>query len=152
MKLVGPLETGKKTDRTLLETVEFIARKEQATLERPQVEVGNVSTVQQSTPASSRKRCKQCRGESHGADTVTVRREKCPAWDHKCSKCQVKGHYEKVCYKCKDCGKWGHRSKDSRWCDADGDKQTTDDEVGFMLSAMTMQPRRRGGRRSSAPK
>ena len=154
--IVAELIGDEKTDRTLLETVEFIARKEQATLERAQVGVegDSVSAVKQTTPVSSRKRCRFCQGESHGADSVIVRREKCPAWDNKCSKCQVKGHYEKVCYKCKDCGKWGHRNKHSRWCDTDGDKQSTDDEVGVMLSAMTMQPRRRGGRKRkrSAPK
>ena len=143
-----------KTDRTLLETVEFIARKEQATLERTQVgvESDSVSAVKQSTPASSRKKCRNCQGESHGTDTFQVRREKCPAWDHKCSKCKAKGHYDKACYKCTDCDKWGHKSKSSRWCDAEGDKQATDDEVGFMLSAMTMQPRRRGRKRCSASK
>ena len=144
--IVADLIGDEKTDRTLLETVEFIARKEQATLERTQVgvESDSVSAVKQTTPASSRKKCRFCQGESHGADTGQVRREKCPAWDNKCSKCQIRGHYEKACYKCPDCGKWGHKSKSSRWCDAEGDKQATDDEVGFMLSAMTMQPRRRG--------
>ena len=96
--------------------------------------------------------CRFCRGESHGADTGQVRRAKCPAWDNKCTKCQIKGHYEKACYKCPDCGKWGHKSKNSRWCEAGGDKQNSDDELGFMLSAMTMQQKRRGGKKSSAPK
>ena len=148
--IVAALLGDEKTDRTLLETVEFIARKEQATLECTQGV--SVSAANQTTPTSNRKRCRYCQGESHGADTGQIRREKCPAWDHKCTKCKVKGHYEMVCFKCTDCGKWGHKSKISKWCDANGDKQATDDEVGFMLSAMTIQPRRRGRKRRSAPK
>ena len=98
-----------KTDRALLETVEFIARKEQASVERSQVgvESDNASAIEQSTPTTSRKKCSFCRGESHGAVTRLVRREKCPAWDSKCAKCQIKGHYEKACYKCSDCGERG---------------------------------------------
>ena len=145
-----------KTDRTLLETVEFIARKEQANLERSQVGVenANASAIRQTTPANSQKKCSFCRGETHGADTGRVRREKCPAWDNKCTKCQIKGHYEKACYKCSDCGKWGHKSKKSRWCDKgeDKDKQDSDNELGFMLSAMMLQHKRRGKQNSPASK
>ena len=44
-----------KTDRTLLEMVEFIARKEQAKLERDQISVENAaaSVVKQDTPTGS---------------------------------------------------------------------------------------------------
>ena len=79
--IVAALLRDEKTDRNLLETVEFIARMEQATLESTQVEIGgdSVLAVKQTTPASSRKRCTFCQGESHGAATVRVRREKCPA-------------------------------------------------------------------------
>ena len=94
-------------------------------MERSQVGVENASAsaIKQATPVTSRTKCRFCQGESHGADTGQVRREKCPAWDTKCSKCQIKGHYEKACYKCPDCGKWGHKSKNSKWCEVDGDKQ-----------------------------
>merc|ERR1711895_54323 len=93
-------------------------------------------------------------GESHGADTVQVRRERCPAWDTKCTKCQVRGHFVKACSKCTDCGKRGHRSKNSRGCAASEDEQTLDDDVGaaIMISGMTMSNARRRGKRNSAPK
>ena len=83
-----------------------------------------------------------------------VRREKCPAWDIKCIKCKVRGHFVKACSKCTDCGKWGHRSKNSRWCAASGDEQTLDDDMGAltMLSTMTMSKNRRRGKKGSAPK
>ena len=154
--IVADIIGDEKTDRSLLETVEFIARKEQADLERNQVGVENASAsaVQQTTPTTRRKKCKFCQGESHGVDTVQVRREKCPAWDIKCTKCQVRGHFEKACSKCTDCGRWGHRSKNSRWCTASGDEQTSDNDVGAvtMISAMAMSKNRRRGRKSSAPK
>ena len=97
-KIVADIIWDEKTDRSLQETVDFIARKEQANLERNQVgvETASVSAVQQTTPVTSCTRCRSCLGESHGADTVQVRREKCPAWDIKCNKCQVRGHYGKA--------------------------------------------------------
>ena len=152
--IVADVIGDEKTDRTLLELVNFIARKEQASLERNQVGVENtrVSAVKQTTPATSQTKFRYCRGETHGAETVQVRREKCPAYDNKCTKCQIKGHYEKACFKCSDCGKWGHKSKDSRWCATGGDDQTSDNEVGVILSAMTMRQKRRGGKKSSASK
>ena len=107
-----------KTDRTLLEMVEFIARKEQAKLERDQISVENAaaSVVKQDTPTGSRTKCKNCRGEYHGADTMHTRKTKSPSWDHKCNKSQVRGHYERACYKCSDCGQWGHKSKLDQTC------------------------------------
>ena len=154
--IVADIIGDEKTDRTLLETVDFIARKEQADLERNQVgvETASASAVQQTTPVTRRKTCKFCQGESHGADTVQVRREKCPAWDTKCTKCQVRGHFVKACSKCTDCGKWGHRSKNSRWCAANEDEQILDDDMGaaIMISGMTMSNARRRGKRNSAPK
>ena len=49
-----------KTDRTLLEMVEFIARKEQAKLERDQISVENAaaSVVKQDTPVSGQSKCR----------------------------------------------------------------------------------------------
>ena len=123
-KIVADIIWDEKTDRSLQETVDFIARKEQANLERNQVgvETASASAITPTTPVTSRKKCRFCQGESHGADTVQVRREKCPAWDIKCNKCQVRGHYGKACYKCTDCGKWGHKSKNNRRCEASGDE------------------------------
>ena len=100
--------------KTLLEMVEFFASQEQASLERSQVGVerDNASATKQST--TSQKRCSYCQGESHGANTRLVRREKCPAWDIQCAKCQIRGHFGKVCFKCSACGQWGHKSKYSK--------------------------------------
>ena len=108
--IVADLIGDEKTDRTLLEMVEFIARKEQAKLERDQVSIENAaaSVVKQDMPVGSRTKCKHCRGESHGADNKHTRKAKYPAWDHKCTKFQVSGHYEQACYKFTDCGKWGY--------------------------------------------
>merc|ERR1712055_561058 len=62
--IVADLIGDEKTDRTLLETVEFIARKEQASLERSQVgvESDSASAIKQSTPTTSRKKCRFCQG------------------------------------------------------------------------------------------
>ena len=111
--------------KTLLEMVEFITSQEQASLGRSQVGVerDDASVTKQSIPTTSQKRCSYCQGESHGAITRLVRREKCPAWGIQCTKCYVRGHYGKACYKCHACGQWGHKSKISKWCQAKGGKQ-----------------------------
>ena len=88
-----------KTDRTLMETVQFIARKEQAKVERGTVscEISSASAVKtthtSSTPTSRPSTCRHCKGASHGPDNMKTRKSLCPAWNHECEKCQVKGHY-----------------------------------------------------------
>ena len=103
----------KRTDKTLLVMAEYITNKEQTMQKHDQVSVMDTAdlVVKQDIPVSSQRKCKQCCGKSHGADTMHVRKAKCPAWEHKCTKCRVRGHYEGACYKCPNCGKWGHKSK-----------------------------------------
>ena len=52
--------------------------------------------------ATPGKRCKWCGEASHGKDAdLSVRREKCTAWDEKCKKCSRLGHFPKQCHKFK---------------------------------------------------
>ena len=45
------------------------------------------------------KRCKWCGEASHGKDAdLSVRREKCTAWDERCKKCSRLGHFPKQCH------------------------------------------------------
>ena len=132
-----------KNDRTLKETVEFIARKEQAKVERGTVscETPSTSAVKvtpsPATPFGRPTTCRHCKGGSHGPDDMKTRKLSCPAWDHKCEKCQVKGHYSQACYKCSDCGSWGHKSNKSKWCQKGEKKQKSDSETASMLAAIS---------------
>ena len=71
-----------KTDRSLSEVVDFIARKEQAKLEQGTVSYESTSAVRQSptTPASGgTSTCWACQQPSHGPNTFKTRQDKCPA-------------------------------------------------------------------------
>ena len=129
-----------KTDRNLHETVQFIARKEQAKLERGTVscETSSASALRShmlpSTPNSRSYTCRHCKGTHSGPDTMKTRKSVCPAWDHQCEKCSVKGHYSQACFKCADCGSWGHKSKKSRWCKNDSNQNS---ETASLLTAVS---------------
>ena len=108
------------TDRTLEETVKFIAQKEQGKATRSVV--GDSTNVIQSktsfTPLhTGRSSCWACGGSPHGPrNDKDARSQRCPAWTFTCVKCSVKGHFSKYCSKCSDCSSWGHRDKSSRFC------------------------------------
>ena len=116
--IVSDLLEDVKLDRTLDEVVEFVARKEQAKSVQSTVRVDpEVSAERQShiTP-QTRQPCMHCKGASHGADKMKVKRDTCPALGHTCERCKVKGHYSQACFKSQDCNSWGHKSKQSKWC------------------------------------
>ena len=133
-----------------LELCRTFVRKEQAKLKRDQVsvETASASVIKQDTPVSSQTKCKHCRGESHGADTMHTRKAKCPAWDQSVPNARS----EATMNKCTDCGKWGHKSKQSRWCEEGEDKQDSEPELGSMMSAITMWHQRKGYKKKPAPK
>ena len=117
------------------------ARKEQVKMERETVshENDDVSAVtssasQQGIPTT----CRHCTGKSHGPATFKTRKTLCPAFNHQCEKCKVKGHYQQTCFKCSDCGSWGHSNKKSKWCKKGDKQQKAEGEVASMLSAMSM--------------
>ena len=117
------------------------ARKEQVKMERETVshENDDVSAVtssasQQGIPTT----CRHCTGKSHGPATFKTRKTLCPAFNHQCEKCKVKGHYQQTCFKCSDCGSWGHSNKKSKWCKKGDKQQKAEDELSSMLSAMSM--------------
>ena len=91
--------------------------------------------------------CRHCAGKSHGPANFKTMSTLCPALNHQCTKCKIRGHYEKACYKCSNCGSWCHSNKKSKWCE---DKEDPDQEVGSMLSAMTMQRKRRVQKKKQA--
>ena len=46
------------------------------------------------------KPCKFCGRTGHGeSPSLSVRKEKCPAWDKECNKCHAKGHFKSRCRK-----------------------------------------------------
>lgn len=110
-----------KTDRTLEETVAFIAQKEQGKSTKNAVgdSAGAICTnpgpaPTDRTPAA---KCWACGGASHGPrNDRESRARKCEAWTFTCGKCSVKGHYSNSCRKCTNCGTWGHRDKSFRFC------------------------------------
>ncbi|KAJ8310667.1 hypothetical protein KUTeg_012532 [Tegillarca granosa] len=110
-----------KTDRTLEETVSFIAQKEQGKVTRSAVgdSAGAMSTTTQSQKSvqGSGGMCWACGGPAHGQrNDRQARQRSCEAWTFTCAKCKVKGHYTKSCSKCSTCGAWGHRDSSSRAC------------------------------------
>ena len=113
-----------KTDRTLEEVVNFIAQKEQGKATRHAVgdTAGAITTSKERPPPpkdwkSHKSKCWACGGPSHGPkNDKSTRTQKCPAWTSQCSKCNIKGHFSKVCSECKDCGTYGHRDSSSRFC------------------------------------
>ncbi|MCG8047535.1 MAG: hypothetical protein N0E48_18225 [Candidatus Thiodiazotropha endolucinida] len=110
-----------KTDRTLEETVSFIAQKEQGKLTKTAVgdsvgAMGIAHSISRQPSASGRK-CWACGGPAHGQRNDRKARSKnCEAWTFTCGKCTIKGHYTKNCSKCTTCGEWGHRDVSSRAC------------------------------------
>ena len=129
-EILADLLGDSKTDRTLDEVVNFIAQKEQGKATRHAVGDSaaainhNKDTTQSraASPAkdwhkSERNKCWACGGPGHGQkNDRATRAQKCPAWTSVCSKCNIKGHLNKMCSKCKDCGAWGHRDGGSRFC------------------------------------
>ena len=116
-----------KTDRTLEEIVSFIAQKEQGKATRSVVGDStagmdqsynkNPSTQPNQRQNNTSSKCWACGGRSHGStNDRSTRMQKCPAWTATCSKCSIKGHLAKGCSKCKDCGAWGHRDSNSKFC------------------------------------
>lgn len=80
-----------KTDRTLAEVIDFIARKEQAKQEQGTVSFESTSAVRQTSANSSNSpvTCWACQQPSHGPNTIRTRQEKCPAWKATCDKCNT---------------------------------------------------------------
>ena len=124
-----------RTDMSLLEVVEYIARKEQAKQEQSKVSCEVTGSMRQlGTPTrASAGACWACLGSSHGPNTIRTRRDKCPAWENLCAKCGIKGHVDKACSKCPHCGEWGHRSNKSKRCKKD--KPTAVMESNAMMYA-----------------
>ena len=131
-----------KTDRSLDETVSFIAQKEQGKSTRSVVgdSAGAIHGTTQSqaprTPAS-KSPCWACGGSAHSQrNDRNARSKHCPAWSFTCSKCSVKGHYAANCSKCSSCGSWGHRDNSSRFCPQSSKRRTK--PSGTRNAAMTM--------------
>ena len=109
-----------KSDRTLEETVTFIAQKEQGKATKSAV--GDCSGVINHHTAmkpqiSTRTKCWACSETSHGLkNDRNTRAKHCTAWSFTCAKCSIKGHYTSSCSKCSTCGNWGHRDKSSKFC------------------------------------
>ena len=117
------------TDRTLEQTVDFIAQKEQGKYTRAAVG-DSTSSITQSSSSRPRQsgqqsagksqndsKCWACGGPRHGKSNDKAARTKfCEAWNTTCNKCSIKGHYSSCCSKCATCNKWGHRDRNSPWC------------------------------------
>jgi hypothetical protein len=109
-----------KTDRTLDETVSFVAQKEQGKVTK--CAVGDYAgamcnTTKPKAPVTPASKCWACGGPTHGPrNDRKARSRSCEAWSFTCAKCSVKGHYTTSCSKCSTCGAWGHRDKLSRNC------------------------------------
>ena len=122
--ILADLLGDEKSDRSLDQIIEYIARKEQAKLEQGVVTTGSNAAVEQK---KEDRLCRQCLGKDHGSRAKRIR--ECPAKEATCGKCNTKGHYTKACIKCKDCDEWGHKSSRSQKCsrtkteNSDGNKQ-----------------------------
>ena len=125
---------GEKTDRSLDQIVDYIAREEQAKLEQ-----GVITTIHCNNAALQSKIeriCRQCHWKDHGSKAFRLKEY--PAKDHVREKCKAKGLFSKTCLKCKNCGGWGHGSKQSRKCSMNNsDKNENTAEVESMeISAL----------------
>ena len=121
-----------KSDMTLQEVVDYIARKEQAKTEQGTVSCEQTNSVLQSPVRDST--CWACQGKSHGPNTIKTRQEKCPAWQSTCDKCKGKGHYSTACSRCSQCASWGHKSSKSRKCSQK--KKETEQEASAIHSTL----------------
>ena len=90
-EILADLLGDEKADRTTDQIVEFIARKEQAKLERGTVVYESTAAVGQAPKPAKIRICRGCKGPDHG--NWQKRREVCPARDSVCDKCSVEGHY-----------------------------------------------------------
>ena len=117
-----------KTDRTLEQTVAFIAQKEQGKATRAAVGGDSASSMSWSSSYTSRpqkppstepsSKCWACGAAKHGkTNDRNARTKYCDAWKSVCSKCSIRGHYSSCCSKCSSCSAWGHRDKGSQWCE-----------------------------------
>ena len=137
-EILADLLGDSKTDRTLDETVAFIAQKEQAKSTR--AAMGDSAsamshpfqrgkTQSQASSGSSEAKCWACGEARHGkANDRNTRSKYCEAWSTTCSKCSIKGHFSSKCSKCTSCGKWGHRDKSSRFCPQNPRQRSTPKE------------------------
>ena len=91
-----------KPDATLAEAEKIVIAEEMGKLS--QEESRSVSGIFQymrdkKEAATPGKRCKWCGEASHGKDAeLSVRKEKCAAWDERCKKCSRLGHFPKQCH------------------------------------------------------
>ena len=125
-EIMSDLLGDSKTDRTLDETVLFIAQKEQGKATQSAVghHIGLKAVTmpplvnKRSDKSSNMKHtCWACGGKSHSQrNDRAARANQCPAWTSTCQKCSVKGHYTSCCGKCSSCNQWGHRDSNSRFC------------------------------------
>ncbi len=119
-EIMSDLLGDSKTDRTLNETVLFIAQKEQG--KATQNAVGHhtglkaIATPLPYTRKDTEKTqnpkplCWACGGKTHGPrNDRAIRSEYCPAWGFTCNKCSVKGHYTSRCNKCSSCNNGSRR-------------------------------------------
>ena len=121
-EILADLLGDEKSDRTTKEIVEFIARKEQAKIERETVSSDAPSVAAASVPGRGDRRCRGCDGQDHGSRSKRLK--ECPARDVICERCKIKGHFTRKCIKCRDCHSWGHSSRNSRHC---GIKESKDE-------------------------
>ena len=126
-EILSDLLGDSKTDRTLEETVSFIAQKEQGKATRAAVGDStsamsqfNLSTAGQKSNqagAESDAKCWACGDPRHGKfNDRNTRAKQCNAWSSTCAKCSTKGHYTACCSRCTSCNSWGHRDKLYRGC------------------------------------
>ena len=101
-----------KTDRTLEESVSFIAQKEQGKVTKSAVgdsirAMGTTRSNPRQPQAPPGRKCWACGGPANGQRNDRKARSKnCEAWTITCAKCTTKGHYTKNCSKCTACGEW----------------------------------------------
>ena len=118
-EIMSNLPGDPKTDRTLEETVSFIAQEEQG--KATKTAVGDTVGAMCATRTNSKqslapgRRCWACGGSAHGQkNDCKARARYYEAWTFTCSKCTTKGHFTKNCSKCTTCGEWGHHDSSSR--------------------------------------
>ena len=133
-EILADLLGDEKADRTTDQIVEFIARKEQAKLERGTVVCESTSAVGQAPKPAKSRICRGCKGPEHDGNWQK-RREVCPIRDSVCDKRPGEGHYSSACVKCKDCSEWGHSNKQSKHCEYKS-KSSTNQEKEVRVSSV----------------
>ena len=93
--------TNEGSNMKLAETINMIEAKECGKLDTESLQKSSVNKMTEYRKQSKNDlKCDYCDQKGHGRKpSMTYRKKNCPAFDHKCETCGLKGHFKSVCRK-----------------------------------------------------